>query len=218
MDLTNCIIFGRGTEGISIDSIQVSRAYALVGWRCFLEIVHKDLFLGLASLFHHHSSNVVSLAFNLGESPDLTSSPSVLDALDIGIDNFGLQGLGKPVLLKELLVLVVVLEVADLDPFGRALDVAEDVVLVIGPLSVEIAQLRGAFDSCGAGLRDVDVHDTLIIRVFLDYEGNSHKPNCLTDEPIDSLLLIVSRDEVGLLWNSLTKARTASVSPESFLF
>jgi len=123
--------------------------------------------LRLVPLLHRHPPHILPHPINLRKPPDLARRPPI-DTLNVRIHRPRLQRLRRPLFFQEFFILVLVLEVGNLDPLGSALDVAEDVVLVVAPLAVEVPQLRRALNACRAGLRDVNVLDAFFVGVLLD--------------------------------------------------
>ena len=146
-------------------------------------VVDEPARLGLAALCDDDVPAVPALALDVLEAPDLAGLPAVADALDVALDGLALGGLGEPALAEE-----VVLDVGELDPVGLAADLAEDLVLVLARLAVELAQLGGALDAAGGRLFNVDVDDAGRVLVLLDVQGDGRHANGFARHPADALL------------------------------
>lgn len=98
-----------------------------------LPVVHQPDFQYLITLCDHHSSHIVSLPINNGESPNLLPGPALPLVNHIALDmSLPIRAAillvpFKPALLQEV---IWNLRVVDCEPAGLALQAAEEVVLV----------------------------------------------------------------------------------------
>lgn len=126
---------------------------------------------------------VPALALDVLEAPDLVGLPAAADALDVALDGLALQRLREPALFEKVLF-----HVGDLDPVGLAADLAEDLVLVLARLAVELAQLGGALNAARGRLLNVNVHGAGVVFVLLDVQGDGRHANGFARHPADALL------------------------------
>lgn len=92
----------------------------------------------------------------------------------------------QPALLQKL---IVVLDIAQLDPSALALDFAEDPIFVVSILPVERAVFGRAGDAARGSLFDVDVGEAVVGGVLLDGQGYGCEGNGFAEPPAYALLL-----------------------------
>lgn len=76
----------------------------------------KSNTLNILALANTDIPGVLPNAVLLLETPDLSGSPAITNALDVRVDSITVGSLGQPLALEESLVLVGVAELSDGDP------------------------------------------------------------------------------------------------------
>ena len=124
------------------------------------------------------------LALHLLETPNLIRRPPISNALRQRLHVLPLH------IVIPRLQEVVVVDILQLDPAAPALDLSEDLVLVLAPRVVEGAVLIRAADAAGGYLCDVDVR--ALVGGFVDVlrygEGDGRVGDGFAQEPGYALL------------------------------
>ena len=140
------------------------------------------------ALRHNYIPCVHPLAVLFLETPNLFGLPAVADTNGVGLDSLAILCLRQPIASK-----MCVFDVSDLDEAGLALNLSEDVVVMLVLNVVEMAVLGRAFDAAGSSLLDINVDDAVIGGILFDVEGDSGKADGFAGQPADTLLYACQR-------------------------
>jgi hypothetical protein len=188
---------------IPLGSIQENNSRSRVSSSLFclhIVLVDQPDLENLIALLDHDPPRIASLAIDFRKAPDLVRGPPGVSH-DVALD-VRLAGRAALLLLalQPAVLLVGVLDGVSADEARPALQLAEDVVFVLALLPVQRAQLRGALQSAGCGLLDVDVHHPIGIRVLLDAQVDGGQADSRAGQPADAL---ERKDWVGIVGESL---------------
>ena len=166
-----------------------------------LPVVNKSGLHHLASFLNDNSPDVISLAVNNGKSPDLISRPSFLIILNVTL-NVKLPSRAALLLvtLEPAFLQVVILDSIKPKPSASALQLAEDMIIVLIERPGQLAELRCTFDATSCSLVDVDVCISGLVSVLLDVQGDGCEGDGFASNPANAL---EGEDSIGVVREGL---------------